>query len=114
MQQLLAIQRNLASNPETFFRQLQSAGPRGDLSIMAAGLSGLTGLSGLSGLAAGLGLPLPQFGFPGSEGLGKSDSRCQANIKKYFYPLVFYLCRRFTSFFQNRKANAYIQEKQTT
>ena len=68
---MLALQRNLASNPESFFRQLQSNGPRGDLSLMAASLSGLTGLSGL---AAGLGLPMPQFGFP-PDGLSKPEHR---------------------------------------
>ena len=60
-QQLLALQRNLASNPESFLRHLQTSGaPRGDLSLMAASLTGLTGLSGI---AAGLGIPVPQFGF---------------------------------------------------
>ena len=67
--QLLALQRNFATNPETFLRQLQSAGPRGDLSLMAASFTGL------SGLAAGLGLPLPQFGFGPSDGLAKSENR---------------------------------------
>ena len=66
----MALQRNFATNPETFLRQLQSAGgPRGDLSLMAAGFTGL------SGLAAGLGMPLPQFGFGSSDGLGKPESR---------------------------------------
>ena len=55
------MQRNF---PETFFRQLQAGGNRGDLSLMAASLSGLPGL------AAGLGLP---FGFP--EMSAKSENR---------------------------------------
>jgi len=54
------MQRNLATDPETFFRHLQAGGGTrtADLSLMAASLTGL------SGLAAGLGLPLPQYGFP--------------------------------------------------